>query len=51
LTPSLRQLQFTHEIAFEEPFAIDNRPGILVAYDTPDGRRRSGARVTVDWFA
>ena len=42
-----------YEIAFEGlcPFAIDNRPGIVVACDTPDGRRRSGARVTVDWFA
>lgn len=33
------------------PFALDNRPGMLVAYDTPDGRRRSGAKVSVDWFA
>ena len=33
------------------PFAVDGQPGMLVAYDTPHRRRRSGTKVTVDWLA
>jgi hypothetical protein len=33
------------------PFVVDGQPGMLVVYDTPDGRRRSDTKVTVDWLA